>query len=435
MARRIRYSVLETREARSRLKPNGKPYFREIEQGLHLGYRKPRGRKGKPGGAGSWVERQNVGGKHKQPYVTKTFAIADDLSDADGVAVLNYWQAQNKARERWVRRVHDANGVHGPLTVGRVLDDYVAFLAAHRKTARDAKLRIEALIRPALGNITADSLTVEVLRAWHAGLAKTPPRARTAKGAAKQNFRDTTSDPDAERRRKATANRTLVVLKAALNRAWRDGRVASDAAWRRVEPFAGADAARQHWLTIAEAQRLINASAPEFRPLVQAALQSGCRYGELIRLTVADFNADAGTVAIRTSKSGKARYVILSDEGRIFFERLCAGRKGSEIMLTKRGKPWGTGHQGPFMRAACQGARISPPISFHALRHTWASLAVMARMPLMVVARNLGHRDTRQIEKHYGHLEQSYVENAVREHAPRFGFQSDTTVVPIERRK
>jgi hypothetical protein len=45
----------------------------------------------------------------------------------------------------------------------------------------------------------------------------------------------------------------------------------------------------------------------------------------------------------------------------------------------------------------------------------------MAGMPLMVVARNLGHADTRMVERHYGHLAPSYVADAVRKSAPRFG--------------
>jgi integrase len=45
----------------------------------------------------------------------------------------------------------------------------------------------------------------------------------------------------------------------------------------------------------------------------------------------------------------------------------------------------------------------------------------MGGMPLPVVARNLGHADTRMVEKHYGHLAQDYVVDAVRKHAPRFG--------------
>ena len=40
MPRKMRDAALETRTARSRLKVAHKPYFRLIEPGLHLGYRK-----------------------------------------------------------------------------------------------------------------------------------------------------------------------------------------------------------------------------------------------------------------------------------------------------------------------------------------------------------------------------------------------------------
>jgi integrase len=72
------------------------------------------------------------------------------------------------------------------------------------------------------------------------------------------------------------------------------------------------DCARVRYLSVAEARRLINACDLKFRPLVQAALQTGARYGELCRLTVADFNADVGTLAIQESKSGQARHIVCS---------------------------------------------------------------------------------------------------------------------------
>ena len=55
------------------------------------------------------------------------------------------------------------------------------------------------------------------------------------------------------------------------------------------------------YLTVAEAKRLINAADPDFRILVQAALQTGARYGELARLTVTDFNPHVGTLSIQHS--------------------------------------------------------------------------------------------------------------------------------------
>jgi integrase len=62
------------------------------------------------------------------------------------------------------------------------------------------------------------------------------------------------------------------------------------------------------------------------------------------------------------------------------------------------------------------------------MRHTWASLAVMNGVPLIVVAKNLGHSNTRMVEKHYGHLADDYVKEAIRESAPRFGFKPDKKV-------
>jgi hypothetical protein len=52
----------------------------------------------------------------------------------------------------------------------------------------------------------------------------------------------------------------------------------------------------------------------------------------------------------------------------------------------------------------------------------------MAGGPLMVVARNLGHSDTRMVEKHYGHLAPSYVADAIRAAAPKFGIKPGKVV-------
>jgi integrase len=81
------------------------------------------------------------------------------------------------------------------------------------------------------------------------------------------------------------------------------------------------------------------------------------------------------------------------------------------------------------MKAACERAKIDPPIGFHGLRHSWASLSVMNGAELMVVAKNLGHSDTRMVEKHYGHLADGYVKRRIRETAPSFGMVKPSNVV------
>ncbi len=101
MARIVKDTSLDSKTTRLRLKPRGKPYWRSLEPKLHLGFRKPRGRKGKPAGGGTWVARYYIG---TQRYTTEAIGIADDLSDADGVTILSFAQAQNLARKRMSER-------------------------------------------------------------------------------------------------------------------------------------------------------------------------------------------------------------------------------------------------------------------------------------------------------------------------------------------
>jgi hypothetical protein len=54
----------------------------------------------------------------------------------------------------------------------------------------------------------------------------------------------------------------------------------------------------------------------------------------------------------------------------------------------------------------------------------------MCRKPAS--AKNLGHRDTRMVELHYGHLAPSYVADEVRAKAPKYGLKA-SNVVPIRR--
>src|SRR5207244_12749141 len=77
------------------------------------------------------------------------------------------------------------------------------------------------------------------------------------------------------RRKQATANRIFNSLRACLNHAWRDGKVGSDHAWRRVPAFRNVETPLVRFLPREEALSLVNASDPEFRPLVHAAFLAG----------------------------------------------------------------------------------------------------------------------------------------------------------------
>ena len=412
MARRIKDRDLDSRDVRRKLKASGKPYWRSIGRGLHLGYRK-----GKTGAV--WVVRRYIG---DQQYKVETIAIADDSEDANGVDVFDFWQAQEAARSMrpGARKV-------GAYTVKDAVTDYLRFIDG-KPSARDAKLRLDAFALPAFGDKAVNELSADDLREWHRGLAKTPARCRTKLGA-KQAYRGgDMADPEVQRKRQASSNKCLAFLKAALNHAWREQKttgVEVNDEWSRVQPFKGVDVARSRYLSPAECKRLINSCQGDFRALVHAALQTGARYGELARLQVADFNEEAGTLHVRKSKTNNDRHIVLTPEGVEFFRQLTVGRPGSDLLL---GREWKKANQSDPMKASCKRAKIDPPIGFHGLRHTWASLSAMAGVPLFVIAKALGHSGTRMVEKHYGHLAQSYVKDQIIAGAPRFGEVSESNV-------
>jgi hypothetical protein len=140
---------------------------------------------------------------------------------------------------------------------------------------------------------------------------------------------------------------------------------------------------------------------------------------------------DARNRAVTRSKSGRSRHVVLTDEGRHFFGQLVAGRSGDSAIFPKGGRHWHSSEQIRLMVDACKAARIVPAISFHILRHTYASHLIMRDVPMIVVATNLGHADTRMCEKHYGHLAANYVATTIRDRAPTFGIVGSSTVTPM----
>lgn len=415
MARTARDTQLGTRNARQKLRQRREPYWRTIHEGLALGYRK--GTRG-----GFWIARAYSREQGRRYQAIE--GVADDHADADGKTVLSFTQAQEAARQ-WsakLARMDAGDVAEGPYTVSQAIRDYVASYERKGGKAKDKmQATIKAHIEPVLGGIDLARLRRNQVESWFHGLAEQGGRIRAKKGKVTK-LREAPKTDEEKRRRRATANRCLTVLKSALNHAHHARKVASDEAWGTVKPFRNVDTPVVRYLSEAEAKRLANACTKEFRPLVQAALLTGCRYGELVALQARDFNADAGTLAIRTSKSGKPRHVVLTDEGQRFFEHATAGKTGAALVFTRdAGGAWGKSHQQRPLTAACKDAKIKPAVRFHDLRHTHGSALAMKGVPLAVIATQLGHADTRMTERHYAHLSPSYVADTIRASFPDLG--------------
>ena len=413
MAKSTRKYTLETRAARVRLKVRDHAHWVPIGKGLALGYRK--GKK-----AGAWVVRIATDGHHgtgARKYTLHTLDVKpDDYEDADGRYVLDYFQAQERARQFAIgERKKEFTGDINPeqYTVAAAMDDYLQdYEVRSGRDTENLTYKIEKHIRPKLGKVEVSRLTIQQVRRWRNNLVKLD-----------------TDDPEALRKRRVTANNILTTLKAALNFAKREGRALDDSAWRGVQSIREVDAPKVRFLDLHEVKRLINACDPDFRQLVRAALLTGCRYGELVRMTPADFDSVSGTVHIPHTKSGKGRHVPLTKEGQLFFRDAVVGLLGSDLIFGKAdGEPWRKNHQQRRMREACERARIAPRISFHILRHCYGAALARASVSLQVIATVLGHSDTRMTERHYAHLCPSHVADVIRANLPNIGIESSNVV-------
>ena len=413
MARTVKEVAIDKRAARERLVSRHEPYWRKAdEDGAHIGYR--RGANG-----GRWVARFRKVGDASKAYAKTVLGEADDSAEADGARVLDFKQAQEAARAWFEQQGGRRKVVKGKAyTIGDALTDYL--VAFDRKSLMQTRARVEAIIRPALGNLDTAKLTARKLADWHRDRASSPAKLRTGKFALTVNERALT-DADSIRRRRSTANRDFTVLKAALNLAFREGHIRSDEAWRKVKPFKGVDGAKIRYLSDVEAQRLVNAMDPAFRPLVQAALLTGARYGNLTTARVRDFDAIAGTLRLSDTKGGHAMAIYLEGEGVTLFKRAALGKPGDALLFPRPdGGPWKAAEQSRKLEAACIAGSVDRA-TFHDLRRTYGARLARAGVPMAVIAEALGHADERMTRKHYAHLAPSYVAATIRQHAAGMG--------------
>jgi integrase len=231
------------------------------------------------------------------------------------------------------------------------------------------------------------------------------------------------SDHETQRKRRSSVNRVLATFKAALNLALENHprELKTSDEWRLgLKPFPKVLAPRVQWLREVEIPLLLNACTADFRELVAAALYTGARYSELARSHVAEFDSEHRSLYVPHSKSGKPRTIYLNAQAVDFFRRVSAGKRGSDLLLVKSdGSPWGKGHQTRHMRQSCIAAGLQE-MGFHQLRHSYASIAVKNGLPLQILAHNLGHVDTRMVERHYAHLESEYIREQIAKNTAAF---------------
>jgi integrase len=400
MARNARSSNLETRSARLKLAIAKKPLFVKIGPGVGLGYRRNRA-------TGTWVARVSDG---KGGNWTKGIGYADDFDDADGTQVLDFWQAQQKARAlaRADRSGGSANAAK-PATVRQALDTYEADL----KT-RGADTGNVTRVRTHLSERLLDSavvlLTLGELRKWRDRLVNTPRPVKPKKPKPPAKAKRSPAEPKADAPppippplSPATANRTCSALKAALNLAAEtDERIVNRRAWEAgLASIRDAETSRNVILAEAAVRQIIAAAqrqSDEFGLLIEVAAVTGARVSQLTQLQVQDVQADreAPRLMMPSSLKGKGKKVVhrrpvpipkgLAAKLRV----LAADRPATAPLLLKpSGDSWKkSDHSRLFARAAKSAGEDPRQVTIYALRHSSIVRQILAGVPIRVVAVN-----------------------------------------------
>lgn len=422
-SQRYTEAELSDRILRKTIPPKWEVYYLIISSGQCFGYRRT------PKVRGCWVARITV--KSGSRYRERVVGLADDDSVADGERILTFEQGKQRALE-WFngpeirllghepRQFLGRTGLHrSPIgseyTVTHAMHDYCNwkrdFGAKH--TFSGLVSRANTYILPLLGELLCSELTalhcrslllhVEgsiIQRVGGTSLVPADPR---------------TLDEDVRRRRRTNANRAFYDLRGALNMAFGDGRVASNAAWRFVKGFRINHHPRVDILTWEQAKRMVNMARPELRRLILAALYTGCRLSEIFKMRVGDLEHSRAAIYINPVKSFRGRTIALPDEGYEFFKILAEGRNNDCALVPRNGDwPWTAWYVQTHFKALCRAVGAPDKFVFHCLRHTYASLLLRAGTPPVVVARQLGHVNMLTTIRTYAHVTDDFMDHEFR---------------------
>ena len=389
---------LKTVDARDKLKPQREPYYSKVKAGCFLGFRKMAATS-----VGTWVARCRVESTGKQ--------LKTALGEFEGLPKARRYDAALEAAERWFSTV----GMSGATDVKTVKDACEAY-ALHveqndgneddnKDKARELRSRFTRYVYPhKIANTVLSKLTMGLVEQWRRELSAKPVIA---------NPHAKPEDQRSRPRSPATLNRDMTALRAALNYAHTRGYVSTDVAWlAALRPVAGADKARDVYLSKAERRKLLDNVQADLRPMLEALCLLPLRPGAMAKLTVANFNKQQGVLTIGKDKVGRDRKIKLPGHTLALFKQNSENKlPGAHIFTRADGKAWDKDTWKNLFRAATEQADLTNRATTYSLRHSTIT-DLVPHLDLLTIAQISG-TSVQMIQKHYGHLQQDRAVDAL----------------------
>lgn len=230
---------------------------------------------------------------------------------------------------------------------------------------------------------------------------------------------------------RSTAQSTAQLISVILRAAEDEGLIEAAPLPRRW-PLPEQKPDRRAFLEVGEAEALIQAIDPYWRPLVMFLADTGCRWGEAVGLTIDKVDIERGIVVIsaalaevrgrfslKTPKSGRSRVVLLPARTTValqtYLDEFGTGQFSDAVSgqvvtgLVFHGRLGAPPQRSQFRRrvwnpaVAKAGLEDRHPVP-HSLRHTHASHLIAGGVDAVSVASRLGHSRTSVTTDIYGHL-------------------------------
>jgi integrase len=366
-------------DVRAKLPMRRDPYWLRLTQGRYVGFRRMT-----KGSDGTWLARAYEG----PGYAYETLGDFATLPESE-----RYDEAK-KAAEAWFQHL-DKGGSTEQHTVKAVCEAYVATLRSER--SERAALNAEGFFRRLVyGNPVAkvrlSKLTKTHMKEWRQRVLSENPN-------------------------RSSFNRNVTPLRAALNQAHEDGKVASDQAWlKALKPFTkkqgGAGVRRTLYLDRDDRRRLIECASEEAQPLFRGMALLPMRPGELAALRVEHLKPGPRSLEIPTGKE-EERVIPLSSEALEHFNACAKGKLPAAWLISRaNGAQWKKEAWRDEIKAAAKKAKLPKATVAYTMRHSVITDLVIGGLDLFTVAKLAG-TSILMIEKHYGHLQREHARIAL----------------------
>jgi integrase len=163
---------------------------------------------------------------------------------------------------------------------------------------------------------------------------------------------------------------------------------------------------RERALTNGEYCILMRKSRRDFKRLLFALRQTGCRPKEARRLTWDQVRDDRWVLPKHKTahKVGKPRVIFLSKPMRRLMQTLRGRAVGEYVFLNARGEPWTVNAIRCRINRLKEKTDLPKDVCSYLLRHAFGTNAILNGVDVITVAQLMGHESLDMIRKVYAHL-------------------------------